>query len=307
MSDASPASPGFSVVILTLDEEVNVTDCIRSCAGCDDIHVLDSGSKDRTCELAVEHGAKVWVNPFRSFGAQRNWAIDNIPLRHAWVLHLDADERLTREGIEELRRTVASNPNEAGYHLPSKLIFMGRWLRRAGSYPTFQMRFFHKGRMRFTDYGHGQRELTEGTVGTLREPYLHLAFSKGVDDWFAKHNRYSTQEAQQALEVCAKPIPWGDMLSRDRVARRRALKALAYRVPFRAPLRWLVMAFLWRGILEGRAGLTYISMVTTYERMTAIKLAWMRAERVGSPPRAAMAAAASASTTPPSTPSPPTT
>lgn len=150
------------MVILTLNEEINVADCIRSLAGCDDVHVLDSGSTDRTREIAAGLGAGVHVNRFESFGKQRNWAIDHIPLRHDWVLHLDADERLTPEGLAELRQVVASAPPHAGWYLPSKLVFMGRWLKRAGGYPTYQMRFFHKGRMRFMDYGHGQRELTQG-------------------------------------------------------------------------------------------------------------------------------------------------
>ena len=274
------------MVVLTLNEEINVADCIRSLAGCDDVHVLDSGSTDRTREIAAGLGAGVHVNRFESFGKQRNSAIDHIPLRHDWVLHLDADERLTPEGLAELRQVVASAPPHAGWYLPSKLVFMGRWLKRAGGYPTYQMRFFHKGRMRFMDYGHGQRELTQGEIGTLREPYLHLAFSKGLDDWLAKHNRYSTQEAAQAIEVCRQPIPWGDLASRDGLRRRRALKALAYRLPFRSWIRWWWMALVKGGILEGRAGLTYVSLVTTYERMTAIKIAWMKAERPGAAPGA---------------------
>jgi glycosyltransferase involved in cell wall biosynthesis len=269
------STASYSIVILTQDEALNIADCLRSCAACDDVHVLDSGSTDATRELAAQHGATVHEHPFESFGKQRNWAIDNIDLRHEWVLHLDADERLTPELDTALRAIAAGLSPAAGYLVPNKLIFMGRWLKRAGGYPTYQMRFFHRHRMRFVDYGHGQREQEGTVIETLDEPYLHLAFSKGLDDWFAKHNRYSSAEASEAIEVRAEPIAWNALLTGRGVARRRALKALAYRLPFRPQLRWVMMAIVHGGILEGRAGLTYISLVTTYERMTAAKLAWL--------------------------------
>src|ERR1051325_440238 len=85
--------PPVSVVVLTFNEEDNIRDCLLSCAWCDDVHVLDSGSKDRTCDIAREMGAAVHFNKFKSFGDQRNWAIDNIPCKHQWHFHLDADER----------------------------------------------------------------------------------------------------------------------------------------------------------------------------------------------------------------------
>ena len=84
-----------SVVILTLNEEINIAQCLASCAWCDDVHVLDSGSTDRTREIAEEKGATVHINPFESCGAQRNWAIDNIPTKYNWIFHLDADEQFT--------------------------------------------------------------------------------------------------------------------------------------------------------------------------------------------------------------------
>lgn len=281
MSSAEKTLP-VSIVILTLNEEVNVEACIASCAESDDIHVLDSGSADRTAEIARRCGAQVWEHPFESFGRQRNWAIDNIPMKHEWVLHLDADERLTPELVSEMRRTLATNPKEAGFYLPNKLMFMGRWLRRAGAYPTYQMRLFHRDRMRFCDYGHGQRELTSGRIGTFQEPYVHYAFSKGLSDWFDKHNRYSTLEALQVLGRDADHWTIGDLVSSDRIARRRAWKAFGYVMPFRPQVRWFVTLFVLGGILEGRAGLSYARLYGTYEQMTSLKLRMMRARKLES-------------------------
>ncbi len=265
-----------SVVILTLNEEINIEDCLASCAWADDVHVLDSGSMDRTVELARANGASVWVNPFESFGAQRNWAIDNIPMKHDWVFHLDADERFTPELVDAMRTLLAANPPEAGYYIPQKLMFMGRWLRRSAAYPTYQMRLFHKGRMRFCDYGHGQRELTEGTVGTLNEPYIHYGFAKGLSDWLDKHNRYSTLEALQVVTTSRERWRLRNLLSRDKVRRRRAWKEFGYMLPFRPHLRWFVTLFVLGGILEGRAGRTYAQLIALYEEMITLKLRLIR-------------------------------
>lgn len=278
--------PGFpargtvpvSVVILTLNEEVNIADCLASCGWSDDVHVLDSGSADRTVAIARSLGAGVHEHPFESFGAQRNWAIDNIPMRHEWIFHLDADERFTPELATAMRELLSRDPVEAGFHIPQKLMFMGRWLRRSAAYPTYQMRLFHRGRMRFCDYGHGQRELTEGAVGTLNVPYLHYGFAKGLYDWFDKHNRYSSLEALQVMNRQTS-VRLADLFSGDRVKRRRAWKDFGYRLPFRAQLRWFVTLFVLGGILEGRAGRTYASLIATYERMTSLKLRLLQQQR----------------------------
>jgi acetyltransferase-like isoleucine patch superfamily enzyme/glycosyltransferase involved in cell wall biosynthesis len=266
------ATAPVSVVILTLNEEINIRACIESCAWCDDVHVLDSGSTDRTLEIAREMGAQVWEHPFESFSAQRNWAIDNIPVKHDWIFHLDADERFTPELVREMAGVLGGDPTEAGFHIPSKLMFMGRWLKRAGGYPTYQMRLFHRERMRFRDWGHGQREATEGRVGKLEEPYVHYAFSKGLYDWLDKHNRYSSLEALQVIASRHERPTLGRILSRDPVERRRAWKLVGYRLPFRPLMRWFVTLLLTGGILEGRPARTYASLLATYERMTTLKV-----------------------------------
>lgn len=273
------AGARVSVVILTLNEEVNIAACLESCAWCDDVHVLDSGSEDRTVELARAHGAAVHSHPFESFGKQRNWAIDNIPLKHDWVFHLDADERFTPELVREMADRLGRDPAEAGYHIPHKLMLMGRWLRRAGGYPTYQMRLFHKGRMRFRDYGHGQREDTQGAVGVFESPYLHYAFSKGLYDWLDKHNRYSSLEALEVIGTRRERMQLSDLFSRDPVRRRRCWKEVGYHLPFRPALRWFVTMFVIGGVLEGRAGYTYAKLLALYEQMITLKLRLLKQQR----------------------------
>ncbi|MDP1662658.1 MAG: glycosyltransferase family 2 protein [Phycisphaerales bacterium] len=263
--------PAVSVVILTLNEANNIRACIESCAWCDDVHVLDSGSTDGTQGLAEGTGARVWFNSFESFGKQRNWAIDNIAMKHEWVLHLDADERCTPEMIAEIDAVLKTSPAEAGYYLANQMVLMGSWIKHASGYPAYQMRLFHKGRMRFTDVGHGQREATDGKIGTLQSPYAHLNFSKGLDDWFARHNRYSTLEAAEVVKMLAEPLALGDAM-KGGIARRRALKRLAARMPMRGMLRFWMTLIVQRGLLDGAAGWRYAKMLAIYEGMIALKV-----------------------------------
>lgn len=260
--------PPVSVVILTLNEERNLPACLDSLAGFDDVHLLDCGSTDRTQAIARERGIPVHVNPFRGFGTQRNWAIDSIPAKYDWQFHLDADERMTPALAEELTRRIAANPAESGYHVPSKLLFAGQWLKRAGQYPGYQVRFFHKQRLRFADHGHGQREVTDGTIGYLTEPMLHYGFSKGLDHWFAKHIGYARREAEQTRLGST----GGRFFSLDPVLRRRALKRMTSRLPGRYFLRLTYMLIVKRAVLDGWAGIAYAHMLATYEGMTDVYL-----------------------------------
>ncbi|MCC6321884.1 MAG: glycosyltransferase family 2 protein [Phycisphaerales bacterium] len=269
--------PPVSVVILTFNEQVNIKDCLRSCAWCDDVHVLDSGSTDRTIELAQSLGAKVHTNPFKSFGDQRNWAIDNIPCRHPWHFHLDADERFTPELVEEMFDLLGADGNssdKAAYLCPSKMMLLGRWLKHSGGYPSYQVRLFRFGKCRYKDFGHGQREDPIGAVGTLVQPYTHYNFSKGVLEWFYKHNDYSGREADEAVAV----IKTGgrprlrQLFKGDATARRRAWKNMSYFLRGRAIIRFFYNFILRGGIFDGMAGLHYCAMISTYEYWTELKI-----------------------------------
>lgn len=258
-----------SVVILTHNEEANLPACLDSVAGFGDVHVLDSGSTDRTPDVARGRGVAVHNNPFRGFGSQRNWAIERIPTKYDWHFHLDADERMTPALAAELVAVVRSGTVCGGYRVASKLMFADRWLKRAGQYPAYQVRFFHKDRLRFVDYGHGQREETSYPIGALREPLIHHGFSKGLDAWFVKHVGYARREAEQAIQAGA---GGGNLLTRDPVERRRAIKRMAARLPARYFLRLAYMLVVQRAVLDGWAGITYSHMIATYEGMIDVYL-----------------------------------
>lgn len=267
--------PPVSVVILTLNEEANIRPCLESCAWCDDVYVLDSGSTDRTCEIAREMGATVYTNPFKSFGQQRNWAIENIPCKHPWHFHLDADERFTPELVQEMYRELGADGSRSSrdcYMVPNKMIFLGKWLKRSGGYPAYQVRLFHPQRCSFVDFGHGQREKCSGNVGRMTQPYTHYNFAKGLAEWFYKHNGYSDRESTEAVAIRQRRMPWAELRSQDAVGRRRALKDLSYFLRGRAVWRFFHIYFLRLGFLDGIAGFHYCAMIAMYEYWIELKI-----------------------------------
>lgn len=258
----------ITVVVLTHNEAANLPGCLDSLAGFDDVHVLDSGSTDGTRELAITRGVQVHLNaPFRGFGQQRNWAIDRIPVKYDWQFHLDADERLTPELIRELSEILAADRGYGGYRVASKLMFCGKWLKRAGQYPGYQVRFFHRDRLRFTDHGHGQREATTFPIGTLRHPIIHYGFSKGIDEWFRKHVGYARREAEQSRLNHSEKTS-GSLL--NGTTRRRWVKRLVSRLPGRYFLRLVHLLVLRGGVLDGWHGVTFARMLATYESMMEV-------------------------------------
>jgi len=267
-----------SVLILTLNEEINMARCIAALDWSDDIVVLDSFSTDATRKIAAELGARVFERPFDSFAEQRNFALDNIKFKHSWILHLDADEVVTGELRDELANAVAEGLFKA-FKIPSKLIFQDKWLRYSGMYPCYQVRLGHIDALRFEQSGHGQREsLTMSEVGTLRNPYLHFGFSKGLSDWIERHNRYSSDEAQLALSLTKEDLPgWVSLLmTGDKTVRRRILKAKVANWPFRASLRFVYMYVIKFGFLDGRKGFTYCRLLAMYEYWIELKLRELR-------------------------------
>ena len=268
----------LTVVILTKNEDCDIIPCLESLRSVsDDVHLVDSGSHDQTVELATRYGAFCHFNPFSGFGDQRNWAIDHIHHKYDWVLHLDADERATPEFADELRAILSTPSAHAGYFVPSKLMLGNRWLRHCSGYPVYQVRLFHKSRLRFMNQGHGQREVTAGTLGRMKQPYLHFAFSKGVQRWFEKHAAYASAEAMAAMTQESSVIELLRTISSgDAMSQRRAVKALSFRLPCREILRFAHMFIIKRGFLDGYAGFTYARMVATYEAMIAVNISMLR-------------------------------
>jgi glycosyltransferase involved in cell wall biosynthesis len=265
----------LSCLILTYNEEVNIARCLAALDWCDDIVVIDSGSTDKTLDIAREYHAKILHRPFDNFASQRNFGLDKGELHHEWVLHLDADEFVTKE-LQALLANFSPAEDIDGYFLPSKIILHGQWLKYAGMYPTYQARLGHRDRMRFIKVGHGQREdVQPDRMGRIDEPYLHYSFSHGMQKWLEKHLRYARDEAQLIVDIrrgAAVSANDDSQQNSDPASGRRVSKARAASLPLalRPIARFLYVYLFRKGFLDGRAGFSYAFMLAVYEGMTAI-------------------------------------
>ncbi|MCX7113635.1 MAG: glycosyltransferase family 2 protein [Proteobacteria bacterium] len=272
-----------SILILTLNEEVNLSDCLASVAWSDDIVVFDSHSSDRTIEIAQAAGAHMVQRRFDNYAAQRNAALNDVTYRHPWLLMLDADERVTPELHSEIIATLEqADADITLYRMRRQDLFFGRWLKRSSGYPTWFGRLMRIGRVRV------EREIneeyhTDGKISHLREHLLHYPFNKGVAYWIERHNRYSSMEAKALLAETQGCFAYRDLWTHDPVRRRKALKQFAYRLPAR-PLLVFLYLYLWRGgLLDGGPGFTFCLLRTFYEFMIDLKVRELRWRERGLP------------------------
>ena len=271
----------ISVLILTKNEEQDLPGCLRSVAWSDDIHVFDSESTDRTAAIARAHGAAVTTRPFDGYARQRNAALQ-LPFRHRWVLVLDADERPTPELSAELQETVRSAPETvAAFRLRRRDFLWGTWLKHAQLTP-FYVRLLRPERVHYV------RDINEilevdGAIGELSAPLDHLAFSKGLNHWVAKHNVYSTKEAELlASGDAVLAASWRQALFASNFHERRvAQKAIFYKLPGRPLIKWFYMVLLRGALLDGRAGLTYATLQAFYEYLIEAKRTEILRRRAG--------------------------
>ncbi len=193
----------LSVVLATYNEEKNLGSCldlIKDIA--DEIVIVDGRSSDRTVEIAREYGAKVIVvdNP-PIFHLNKQKAID-LALSD-WILQLDADERVTPELAEEIKRTIEQGNNKTmGYLFPRKNWFLGRFLKKGGQYPDYTLRLFRKGKGKLPCQSVHEQAVVEGEVGYLKNPLIHLAdtdFSRYLRRW----DRYTDLIAHELKQELA--------------------------------------------------------------------------------------------------------
>jgi glycosyltransferase involved in cell wall biosynthesis len=267
------ATAGYSVLVLTLNEQRDLPRCLASVPA-DDVVVLDSGSTDETVSLARAAGARVFTRPFDNFAGQRNHAQRQIPFRHRWVLHLDADEQMTPELDAECRQAAARDDVD-GFFVAPKMMWEGRWIRRCTDYPAWQARFVRAPEFQFIEVGHGQREAPGLRMDYLQAGYLHDLSSGGESEWLERHRRYARAEARHLVDRNA-TSGWQEIFSSDRLQRRRALKRLSYLLPARPLLRFVYQYILRGGFLDGRAGLHYCRLLSRYEAFTGDELNRLR-------------------------------
>lgn len=256
-----------SVIILTFNSELSIGQTLQSVSGLtDDIHVVDSGSRDRTLEIARSFGATVLEHPFENYGAQRNWAIDCIAPKYGWQLHLDADERLTPELRDEIA-ALDENAEMAGYHLPRLMHFLGRPIRHGAMFPTWHMRLFRNGLGRCETRRYDQHfYVTSGQTARLRAHMID-DIRMPLTEWTFRHNRWSDAEVEELSEGDSQGRIAGQF-SGNPVERKRYLRGLYNRSPlFVRPFAlFFYRYFLRAGFMDGTEGLIFFVLQTFWFR-----------------------------------------
>jgi glycosyltransferase involved in cell wall biosynthesis len=189
----------LSVIVITRDEEANIGDCLASVSFAGEIVVVDSGSTDRTVEIAGKAGAKVvQTADWPGFGAQKNRALSHAT--KTWVLSIDADERVTPQLRDEITKAVADPSSRFdAWDMPRRSSFCGRYMAHSGWYPDRVTRLFRRAGARFSDDLVHERVIVDGPVGHLRNDLLHATYPD-LETMLAKLDRYSTASAQAMHE-----------------------------------------------------------------------------------------------------------
>jgi glycosyltransferase involved in cell wall biosynthesis len=261
----------FCALVLSLEEERHIANCLRSLQPAERIVVLDSGSTDRTREIAGGFDrVEVAVRTFTDFANQRNFALREFFEPGEWVLHLDADERLTRTlameigGIDPATDVVAYNA--------APLVFLGgKPIPRASSFPVYQTRLTKVGSFEFEPFGHGQKAPEGvGHLPLLRAPYEHHPFEKGPEEWKRRHEKYAENEARELLSRAREWPTWDVM--RDPIRRRTWVNQLLGGSAVRPWLVWSYLMFPRLGVLDGPEGWEYCRRRRCYERMVRDRL-----------------------------------
>ncbi len=253
----------LSVTVITLNEEANIVPCLESAGFADEIVVLDSGSTDRTVELARNFTDRVLSVPWQGFGKTKNQAVSEARL--PWIFVLDADERLTLPLQQEIQAIVRADGPADGYRVPRRNHFCGRFIKHLGWYPDYSIRLFRKAKGRFADQEVHERVEVDGPVGTLQHPMLHYTYNS-ISDFVLRMDRYSTLAAKELLRRGKQPCP-GELL-------------------WRPLLTFLKLYILQKGFLEGRDGYTLAFLYSTYNFLKYYKFRELnqQAAREGVPP-----------------------
>jgi glycosyltransferase involved in cell wall biosynthesis len=274
-----------SVLIPAKNEEKNLPACLESVARADEIFVVDSQSSDRSGEISESFGAQVVQFYFKGgWPKKKNWSLENLSFRNDWVLIVDCDERITSELWDEIAEVI-QDPNYDGYYLNRRVFFLGKWIRYGGKYPDWNLRLFRHKRGRYENLNTedipntGDNEVhehvvLEGKAGYLKNDMMHIDF-RDIYHWLERHNRYSNWEARVYYNILKDSDDRGTIganLFGDSVQRKRFLKKIWVRLPFKPLLRFILFYIIRLGFLDGKAGYTYARLLSQYEYQIGVKL-----------------------------------
>jgi glycosyltransferase involved in cell wall biosynthesis len=250
----------ISVVLLTFNSSASIQrtlDRVREIS--DDIHAVDSYSKDDTVAILERNGVTVTQRPFKNYADQRNWAIDNLPLKYGWQMHVDADEELEPALVAAVNGLTFDTVAADGFIVGRKIVFMGKVLRFGGIAKTWHYRLFRTGFGRCEDRLYDQHFVGSGRTRTI-DAFMLDHQEDTLAEWTARHNRWSDMEAAEAAgsrEDHAGQIQ--PKFDGNRIERARANKGMYYRSPLflRATAYFLFRYIVLLGFADGTAGLIY--------------------------------------------------
>jgi glycosyltransferase involved in cell wall biosynthesis len=278
-----------SVIIPAKNEEANLPACLASVQRADEVFVVDSQSTDKSAEIVQNYGANLVQFNFNGrWPKKKNWSLENLPFRNEWILIVDCDERITPELWDEIALSIQNSEHD-GYYLNRRVFFLGKWIRHGGKYPDWNLRLFKHKVGRYENLNTedirntGDNEVHEhvilpGKVGYLKSDMLHEDF-RDMFHWLERHNRYSNWEARVYYNILTgqdNNSTIGANLFGDAVQRKRFLKKIWVRLPFKPLLRFILFYIIQRGFLDGKAGYTYGRLLSQYEYQIGVKLYELR-------------------------------
>jgi glycosyltransferase involved in cell wall biosynthesis len=254
----------ITAIVLTYNEERNLKDCLDSINDfVDDIIIVDSISNDKTEEISKNYTSKFYQNKFINQAKQFIWATNNCNIKNEWILRIDADERWTKEGFEELR-DIIENDKADGVYVKMKIFFMGRFIKHGAFYPNYFLRVYKKSKGAMEDRWMDEHIKVDGIVVHSSIDVIESNYDRqeNISLWTNKHNGYSTREAVEFLiakhnlhDIDTVANFWG-----NKTERKRWLKEnLYFKVPlFLRPLMYFVYRYIFKlGFLDGKEGFIF--------------------------------------------------
>lgn len=257
----------LDIIILTFNEEKNIGDCLQSAAALKaNIYIVDSGSTDGTLVICQKYTQNIFSHPFENYAAQRNWALDNLPLTGTWVLNLDADHRVTPELATQLNDILSKSINAAinGFLISRRTMFMGKWIKHGGHYPTYHANLFRQGFGRCEEKLYDQHFKVTGETQVLKTDIIDV-ITDSLTSFIARHNHWATLEARYLIEQQNTPVVddngklvhprlFGNPMERRRYMKKRYE---AFPLFVRPVIYFTIRYFIKLGFLDGTTGLVF--------------------------------------------------
>lgn len=272
----------ITALVPTFNEEHNIGECLSCLTWADEIIVVDSFSTDRTVEIANGFTDAVYQHEYVNSATQKNWAMDNLPIKGDWTIIVDADERIVPELAAEIQEALATNRADyAGYFINRRNYFCGKWIRGCGWYPSYNLRLFRTGRGHYEDREVDADLCVEGKVGYLGRDMLHFTYPT-ISDFIKKIDRYTRWEAAERSKIQPEHQGVDDMRGQSvgwrlkRWVKRTCPAGLK-------PLVVYLYMYLWeRGFTDGRHGLM-LSRLYSYQEFLVNARLWERTLETGRP------------------------